>query len=110
MHHEAVYVQSIVSCPAKNTTIPMCILAHDQQPHHGLPSSCIEKVLSDVQHRPPRRAGRSQTLDQDEIITSSGSRKTRRANAASLWGGVDRLISQDGVCGSCREHSRDDYI
>lgn len=48
------------------------ILPQIHKASYRLPSSCIEKILSDVQHRPPRRAGRSQTLNQDEIITSSG--------------------------------------
>ena len=64
------------------------------------------KILSDVQHHPPRRAGRSQTLDGDEIIASSGHEASASVRRASLWGGADRLISQDGVCGSCREHSK----
>jgi len=58
----------------------------------------VKKDLSDVQHYPPRRADRGQTLDWAEIIASLGP-KPGKLHMASLLGSVDRLISQVGVCG-----------
>lgn len=58
--------------PEPNPKSAVSSLTRSSHLSHRLPNSCIEKVLSDSQHRPPGRAGRSQALDQDEIIASSG--------------------------------------
>lgn len=52
-----------------------CTFSKPQMQH---PSSWWKRDSSDVQHYPPRRTGRSQTLYWDEIIASSG-RKAKRA-------------------------------
>nr|POE71947.1 hypothetical protein CFP56_11823 [Quercus suber] len=64
------------------------MLREKSSPSPGNMHKTMMKImnLSDIRHHPPQRAGRSQTLSEDEIIASSGAQVPRRAKKGITLG------------------------